>query len=829
MADKKVTKEIYELEVQFNDRESRKRIRELANTMEELTKQQIDGGKESAKLTKEILESLKLQELAYGKNSKRFKNQQKLAMDAMRKQAAGDKNALRNRVKNIQSTEREMRSIFKALHAADELGQALAEQSRIKAQSIEDDKEREKFLEKEAELIHQIVTTRKQEAMTLKKKAQVLSEITAETAAVRENTKGIAKETRGARYLNMGARGASALGNSILSASDSLGRGYSRQGLMGVVGNIKGMGSSASSSLSKKAEEYKTKAIASATSGTPAGQILKSASSLASVFSKLATVVGVATKFLGAFASIIMVAIEADAKSKEMNKKLSSKMGSATMMGGNMLQLSSSIVDTALGNNAMRGGLRLNTEELTEGSSALMQSGVNIKNLTGGFKSFENILDTTAVASRNFGLEMSEAAGMVGDYFNSFGVGAETIKDTFAALNQDIKASSMTTNQFLATINSVSAQFNIFLDQTREFSQLLSQMSKGGGLSTKQINKFMQTLAGFGPRTVDEGIRTMALFGPEIQKNARRDMADVEKRLRSNQYGSEAERGNDLRKLENLRVVARGGINSGTALKDAMGPMGIIQSVLGKKGIQTFDQMRDAKNNLQLVKVLSASTGKSDEEVQDMLEAASSLMENSKQTFSELMAKNREELMKAADAKTARREAEEYASQTVTKMSGLQDIGNALLLKISEIMTRIYNLFDKSKMFGSGGKNQIGEVSVTDAKGALTKQLEDLKKNTQGALQGGTPQDSALNKNMTRRLMGANVSLPIRSDAFPAGPSSPSGAAATKIPDGTSAAGMAGAGGKEAPVHMEAVLVLPNNRPIELIVHEVLYKKGSRQ
>lgn len=826
MADnKRVTKEILELEVQVKDRESRKKIRELTHTIEELTEQQIKGGQETAQLTKEILASLKLQEVAFGKNSRRLKNHQKLAFEAMRQQEAGNKDALKNRVKNIQASEREMKSIYKALHAADALGKALAEQSRIKSQSIEDDKEREKFLQKEAEINERIVATRKEEAMKLKKKSQVLKEITKETAAVRENTEAIAKESRGKRYLNNTMRGASALGSKTLGAVDSLSRGYSRQGLMSVVGDIKGMGASASSRLKGMAEESKTKAIASAGKGVGGQALLQSATKLSSIFSKLATVVGIATRFLGAFASVIMVAIEADAKQKEMNRKLSSKMGSAGMKSSNMAELTSSIVSMALRDNPTVGGLRLDTEELSEGSSTLLQSGVNIKNLTGGFQSFESILETTAVASRNFGMEMSEAAGMVGDYFNSFGAGAETIKDTFASLNKDIKSSSMSTNQFLATINSVSAQFNLFIDQTKEFSLLLNKMTKGGAFSAKQINKYMQTLAGFGPQTVDEGLRTMALFGPQIQETAKRDMGDLEKKIMAGDYGSEAERAQDLRRLENLRVISRGGINAGTAVKDGMGSMGVVEAVLKKQGIQNFNQMRDAKNNLEIIKILSASTGKSNEEIQDMLEAASTLMENGNQTFSELMQKNREELMKATDAKTARREAEEYASQTVTKMSGLQDIGNALLLKIAQVLTKIYNIFAKV----TPGVDALEDVSIQKSKDALTSEVGSYKEwAMKQRVTNGWDGDAAFNVNMGKRLFGGAKVTPAKGVVVsPGSVKTPAGVASAGMPAGV--AGTGNAGGKEAPVHMEAVLMLPNQKPIELIVNEVMYKKGARQ
>lgn len=839
MADnKRKTQEILEFELQVKEQEAMRSLRNVIKTSEELTKTSVAGNRETKKYVDALLKSVKDVGDEYGKTSKRYKSALTSTQKALEAAKKGEQSALKIQMKRMSKTEGEIKRTQELAQAADAIADALKTQIKLKSQMIADDQERERFIERELENVEQIVGARRKEALALRGNRQALKEMTKESAAIKANARDFAKSTRGARYANVAGRAVSAGGKGILSTVDALKGGYSRGSVDALVKGMQGASSRAAGSLG----------AASKSLGGGGGAMSQAAGKLVGVFSKLSAAVSTATRFLGWFAAAITVAIEADARRKEVNKALSRGLGSASLKGGDLDRLGGYVTDKALSQNPMLGGLRLVSDELIEGSNALMQSGVNVKNLSTGFKGFTSILDTTAIASRNFGIEMSDAGKMVGDYFEAFGAGSEKIKDVFSTLNQDIKNSSMTTTQFLSTIQSVSSQFNMFLDQTKEFSGILSKMSKGGAFTGKQLNKLVGSLAGFGPKTVDEGIKAMALYGPQLQKQAEIESATVEKRLRSGTYGSEAERQQDLRRLESLQVVKRGGLNAGAALPDAMGSMGMLGAFLEKQGIQTFGQMRDARNNTEQLKLMSQITGLGDNEVRDLLEAASSLMESTNQTFAQVLANNRKALNEKVGQAAAEREAAAIASNTITALSGAQDIGNAILYKISDLMQKVYNAivdlgsllskkFSISSWFGDDKKDTGGKIADKELKTEIAQKNPEAK-GAKAFLAGVTSasQASVTNKLLAKKVLGGGMNSRIVPPPSALPQSASSGVSgvgvsgATSYPSGPDVSTPAGAAAGNMPqINMSAILQLPDNKPIELIVKKVLYDREQRR
>jgi hypothetical protein len=841
MADnKRKTQEILELELQVKEQEAMRSLRNVIKTSEELTKTSVDGNKETKKYVDALLQSVKDVGDQYGKTSKRYKSALTSTQKALESAKKGEQSALKVQMKRLQKTEGEIKRTQELALAADAIADALKEQVKLKAQLISDDQEREKFLEKELNNVEQIVSARKKEALALRGNRQALKEMTRESSSIKQNARDFAKSTRGTRLANNTGRAISAGGRGVMTTVDALKGGYSRQAVDSLVQGLKGASSRAAGRLG----------AASQSLGGGGGALAQTAGKLVGIFSKLSAAVSTATRFLGWFAAAITVAIEADARQKEVNKALSRGLGSASLKGGDLSRLGNFITNKSLTSNPMVGGLRLNSEEMIEGANALMQSGVNVKNLSNGFKGFTSIMDTTAIASRNFGIEMSDAGKMVGDYFDAFGSGSEKIKDVFATLNKDIKSSSMTTTQFLSTIQSVSAQFNLFLDQTKEFSGILGKMSSGGAFTGKQLNKLVSSLAGFGPKTVDEGIKAMALYGPEIQRQAAIEMSSVQKRLRGGTYGSEAERQQDLRRLEALQVVQRGGLNAGGAVKDALGSMGMLGAFLENQGIQTFGQMRDARNNVEQVKLMAGISGLSDDEVRDTLEAASTLMETQNQTFAQVLSGNRSGLMEKVGQVTAEREAANIAGNTITRLSGMQDVGNAILYKIADLMQRVYNVLvevgksivknvnplnwfqkDEGKLVDREGLQQGVADSYSEAKGAKA-----IKEAISGGAVTGARGLSTTNRLLGQKILGGGMKSRIVAPSLPkpatttTGTAGVSGGGTTTYPAGEDVSTAAGAAAANMPqINMSAILQLPDNKPIELIVKKVLFERDQRR
>jgi hypothetical protein len=844
MADnKRKTQEILELEIQVKEQEANRSLKNIIKTSEELTKTSILGNRENKKVVDALIKSVKTIGGEYGKASERYRNALTSTQKAFDESLDGQKSALRLQVKRMQKSENEIKRTRDLVLAADAIEDALKQQVKVKSDLIANDEEREKFLKTELDKVEQQVSLRKKEAISLRGNRQALKEMTRETAAIRANTLDTAKATRVTRFANQAGRAVSAGGRGVLNTVDSFRSGYSRAGLENLVKGIQGANS-------KFGGAMKNAGRALSASDSP---VLQAAGKLTGVFSSLSKAVATATRFLGWFASAVMLAIEADEKQKEMNKALSRGLGSAGIKSGDLKKLGDYITNTSISQGPLASStLRLNSEELREATNALMTGGVNLKTLSNGYQGLESVIETTAIASRNFGIEMSDSAKMVGEYFEAFGSGSEKIKDIFSTLNKDIKMSGMTTNQFLSTIQSVSAQFNIFVDQTKEFSGVLGKISKGGALTGKQLNKLVGSLAGFGPKTVDEGIKAMALYGTQIKKQAAIERESVEKRLEEGKYGTEAERYQDQRRLESLRVVEKGGLNAGVALQDAMGSMGMIGAFLEKRGISDFKQMRAARNDAESVKMMAGISGMSDNEVRDLLEATSALMENTDQTFSQLLQNNRKELQQKIGAETARREAEEIASNTITKLSGLQDVGNAILFKIADLIQKVYNIMteigaslvknvnplnwfkkDEGKLIDTEGLKKGVAEAFPDAKGAQ----QALSAGETAVQTARITENMALNLGInnkpivkaSKKTKPTKIQAPktnVQGATAPTPGSTTASQTLPKVPDKATAPQTATATGHQ--INMSAVLQLPNNQPIKLVVKEVLYEMDKK-
>jgi len=843
MADnKRKTQEILELELQVKEQDATRSLRNVIKTSEELTKTSILGNRETKKVVDSLIRSVKKIGDEYGKNSNRYRDALKSTQSAMDDTLNGEKTALKLQYKRLQKNESEIKRTRDLVIAADAIGDALRQQVKIKSDLISDDQEREDFLQKELEKIEDTVVLRKKEAVALRGNLKALKEMTKETAAIRANSSDIASSTKGVRFANQAGRAVSAGGRGILKTVDTLKGGYSRDAVEGLVKGLRGANNKFGGAMKDAG-----KALSSTNS-----PILQAAGKLTSIFGKLSAAVSTATRFLGWFASAVMVAIEADERQKEVNKALSRNLGSAGMKSGDMQKIGNAIVNMATRESSLGSGtLRLTSDQIIESTNALMSGGVSLKTLSNGFDGLQSIIDTTAVASRNFGIEMSEAGSMVAEYFQAFGAGSETIKDVFATLNKDIKMSGMTTTQFLSTIQSVSAQFNIFMDQTKDFSGALRKMSQGGALTTKQLNKMTSALANFGPKTVDEGIKAMALYGPELKKQAAIEQDIIQKRLAAGNYGTEAERYQDQRRLESLQVVKKGGLNAGAAVQDALGSFGMIGAVLEKEGIKTFKDMRTARNDAEKIKLLAAKTGMSDNDVRDFLEATSTMMESTNQNFAELLQNSRKELQQRVGAEQARREAEEIASNTITKLSGMSDIGNSILYKIADLMQKAYNVLveigkklvntvNPANWFKDEGpliaqeelKKEIAQMNP-EAKGAsdylsgavTEKQYSNLTKNmaqiTGSTLTSKRAKVTAKNKTITPvATANAGAQTPV---------ASPMAGGAPTLPKVTATDNQPSAQNTSSPtINMSAVLQLPNNQPLELIVKKVIYEQGKK-
>lgn len=322
--------------------------------------------------------------------------------------------------------------------------------------------------------------------------------------------------------------------------------------------------------------------------------------------------------------------------------------------------------------------------------------------------------------------------------------------------------------------------------------------------------------------------------------------------MKSGTYGSAAEKYQDQRKLESLINIQKGGINAGSSVADGLGSMRLLGAFFEKQGIQTFDQMRDARNNTEQVKLMSSITGMSENEVRDVLEAASAQMESTNQTYAQVLDKNMKGLVEKVGQVTAEREAIDFASNTVTAISGASEIGNALLYRISELMQKLYNAFVDlgaalSKLVPKlpswlGGEKDTGKLIDQDKYKEKVAEAVPQAKGAKALLSGVTAaQGSAdLIKLMDKRnekLLGTGMNSRIVAPAVSkvastatTAPIGVSGGGSTAYPAGVDVSTPAGAAAGNMPqINMSAILQLPDNKPIELIVKKVLYDREQRR
>jgi hypothetical protein len=438
---------------------------------------------------------------------------------------------------------------------------------------------------------------------------------------------------------------------------------------------------------------------------------------LGGVFKVLSGVVSTLTNVLGGWAFALGgILIAADAAQKEINRNLAKGIGSAGLSNRDILDLNEEVNKMSYAQNPMLvNNLRLTSEEIQNTMNALMQSGMSVKNLVGGYKDLTRATEISATAARNFGLDIEEGGKIVGEYYSSYAKGIDSIQDTFATLNHDIKNSSMTANNFLSVIQSVSAQFNIFVDQTKTFSKVLSDLGSRGGYSQKQIAKMMDTLAGFSTKGMDEGFRRMALSGGAYRKQAQIELKEIQKQIEGGIGGmSEAERNQLFERQRYLQEIEKGGtLRGGAAIERGLGVAGEVKAMLNAQKLNTNEDLDKAIFNPERLKVMGAMYDRSAEDMRTLLSTVQTLAIQTGKTPAEVMSsaefdKNFKAQLEATE------EAKNIASRTVTAISGAGDMTNNILVSIANLLEEAVNVI--LDLFGWKGNREERDKRLKNAR-----------------------------------------------------------------------------------------------------------------
>jgi len=762
------------------------------------------------------------------------------------------------RLEEFQDLQKEMKSITAELQKQNALAEKegtmgymervedyvdkLKEATKLNSEMISDDDERDKYLEKQSQKIEKIKEWYKNQldmAKDIANEEERRAKIASLTARLGRKTARVEAQTTRAEFgAKIGEFGA------------------------GQLSKVTGM--------SFDPSDFAKKMGGLATKFEKMGGM---ASNLSGIFKMLGVVASRLVTFLGGFAvALIAAVIAADKYDKEIKSKLLGGVGATGL--GNLDDMAKAGAQGGLGSFTGVGpfeGLRATQEEITGVQNELLKASVTVKNLGGDMGDFNKVTKTSMAVARTFGLSLEEGGQMVGDYFAAYGKGAEQIEDTFNVMTKAMKDANMSSTAFLGIMKSVSAQFNVFLDQTSQFAQVIGKLGKTGELTTKQVEEFANTFAGYGRKGLDESIRWMAVNQKSVKKIAMLRRKELEDQIKSGKL-DKRERFQQLQQLQALNKVEGGDtLTAASALPRALDTFDQIAAELDEQGITSAKDLDANMDNVGMLKKLSAINGRSDEENQKLLMGVRNVLIAQGKTDKIDMRELRGALKDYAEPSKdeAVNTAKAIAAETVPKTAALQEVGNALLYQLVKILNSIYSIFANSRLFGSkkdSDKAAANEAAtVGDARAAFRKDLEQSNKDAKDAVDkfyarntdptkvgaGSKFIMSTLPAAQQKRLGGeAAAGMPTAAPGAAApgtlpksifemygpgvGGGYPAGAAANPtVPGakaaGAPAAGAAGAGGAAGDnVTINAVLKLKDNQAIETVVEQVAYNRERR-
>lgn len=466
----------------------------------------------------------------------------------------------------------------------------------------------------------------------------------------------------------------------------------------------------------------------------------KSLSGLGSAFQMLGGAIGTT------IATVLTVLYEATQTNKEYNRKLIQGVG--TTGGVNLDKLNRMTLGYAAGQHPLAavggGNLKVTIDETVKLTNALMQQGVSLKSLHGNYEDLNAATQVAQVTAINLGMSFEEAGKMMADYHNRTGAGVARMSHVFTEITKDIQNSTMTTNQFLSTMQSVSSQFSVFLDQTAEFSKILSKVSAAGA-SQAQAAKMTAALAGFGAKDYETGNVMAAFIGKdEYKKEVDRQYKEVSERYERMRSGKDpfdqgkfTELGYRMRSLE---AEKEGAGLMGDAFQD-MPRLKQMQVILKKMGVTDVKSLRELTKNRKKMEVLSAVTKIGLPDLRNSLDSVGI-------TAAQMGKENLNAVFDAADEgkdtnydiNKANQEAYDSAAElqqkTIGTLKGASETTNVLLNVIAQYAEQIADVLLKTFTGGKVTVKSVLETAQEASKSTLENIIKGMKEGAKQVTQG---------------------------------------------------------------------------------------------
>ena len=113
--------------------------------------------------------------------------------------------------------------------------------------------------------------------------------------------------------------------------------------------------------------------------------------------------------------------------------------------------------------------------------------------------------------SYNLGISKGQVAGMIGEMGHEFGSTMGSVKDTFANITASAQASDMSTNRFLATVQTTTAGMSFYEEQVSDVAKIMGHLSKTTNMSGTDLEKFGKAMGGMSEST-DQAMKGLAMM-----------------------------------------------------------------------------------------------------------------------------------------------------------------------------------------------------------------------------------------------------------------------------------------------------------------------------
>ena len=154
------------------------------------------------------------------------------------------------------------------------------------------------------------------------------------------------------------------------------------------------------------------------------------------------------------------------------------------------------------------GGFALTRAEITGVVSALNEAGLKTVNLKSQMKdvatsagnadnAFAAATEEVSIFAFNLGISKGQVAGLFGDMAFKFGSTMGSLKDSFTEITAAAQGSGMTTNRFLATVQTATAGMALYENQVRDVAKMVSSLGKNTNLTGEDIGVVSKNVSEF--------------------------------------------------------------------------------------------------------------------------------------------------------------------------------------------------------------------------------------------------------------------------------------------------------------------------------------------